>query len=225
MQFFSLPTIAILLVAASGCTVETRPLAPSAPPDAAQAAPASGAAWKGLAGPTDEARINRLPEAWSEGLRGARTGRFTAVLREEGSLLVANSALPRPAPTPGSYHCRLIRLNESGPRSPALERYKPFFCYVEVENDLLTIVKQTGTERPAGRLWEDDGRERLIFLGSLASGEREKPKAYGEDPNRDLVGVLERFAPMRWRLLIPFPRSGAKLDVYELSPVPEQPKT
>jgi hypothetical protein len=28
---------------------------------------------------------------------------------------------------------------------------------------------------------------------------------------------------MRWRLVLPYPRSGAKLEVYELTPVADQP--
>jgi hypothetical protein len=119
----------------------------------------------------------------------------------------------------------MIRLGRAGRRGPAFERFKPFFCYVEVEGELLTIVKQTGSERPAGRLWEDDVASRLIFLGSVALGNEEQPKAYGEDPTRDMAGVLERVAPMRWRLIIPFPRSGARLELFELTPVADQPKT
>jgi hypothetical protein len=40
-----------------------------------------------------------------------------------------------------------------------------------------------------------------------------------------MAGVLERVAPMRWRLIIPFPRSGARLELFELTPVADQPKT
>ena len=109
-------------------------------------------------------------------------------------------------------------------RGPAFEKFKPFFCYVEVENNLLTIVKQTGSERPAGRLWEDDNPYRLIYLGSLALGDEQTPRAYGDDPNRDMAGVLERVGPFEWRLVIPWPRGTSKLDVFELTPVDEQPK-
>jgi len=83
----------------------------------------------------------------------------------------------------------------------------------------LTIVKQTGSQRPAGRLWEDDDATRLIFLGSLALGNEDQPLAYGDDPRRNMAGVLERIGPFKWRLVIPWPQSTSKLDVFELTPV------
>ncbi len=180
--------------------------------------------WLAVASTADADRLRRLGSAWEQGVREARAGRFSAALREEAELLVPNAALARPAPTPGSYNCRLIRLGKTDRRAPAFERFKPFFCYVEVEADLLTIVKQTGSERPAGRLWEDDVATRLMFLGSVALGNEEQPKAYGEDQARDMAGVFERVGPMRFRLVVPWPRSNAKLEVIELTPVADQPK-
>jgi hypothetical protein len=74
-------------------------------------------------------------------------------------------------------------------------------------------------------LWEDERPDRLIFLGSLALGNEEQPRAYGEDPKRDMAGVLERIGPFRWRLVIPWPQQGtSKLDVFELRPVEQQPE-
>jgi hypothetical protein len=179
--------------------------------------------WKGVATDADEQRIARLGLAWQEALREARRTSPRDV-DAEGALLRPRSALPRPAPTPGSYNCRLIKLGQATGKGPAFERFKPFFCYVEVEGDLLTIVKQTGSQRPAGRLWEDDRPDRLIFLGSLGLGDEQQPLAYGEDPKRDMAGALERFAPFKWRLVIPWPQSSSKLDVFELTPVAQQPQ-
>jgi hypothetical protein len=221
-QSFLAALLAASSLAMSGCAGLQRPkvqpqtVAVTPPPTKADR-------WLAVANAEDIDRLSRLPSAWSEGLREARAGRFAAAIRDEGDLLRLDAALARPAPTPGSYYCRLVRLGRTASRSPAFERFKPFFCYVEVENDLLTIVKQTGSERPAGRLWEDDVATRLIFLGSLALGNEEQPKAYGEDPRRDMAGVVERIGPMRWRLVVPWPRSGAKLELFELTPVAEQP--
>lgn len=179
--------------------------------------------WEGVATDADEARLSRIGLAWQEALQEAERG-FSKEIEAEGPLLRPRAALPRPAPTPGSYNCRLIKLGKATSKAAPFERFKPFFCYVEVEGDLLTIVKQTGSQRPAGRLWEDDRPDRLIFLGSLALGGEEQPLAYGEDHKRDMAGVFERIAPFRWRLVIPWPQSSSKLDVFELTPVAQQPK-
>jgi hypothetical protein len=179
--------------------------------------------WKGVATDADEQRISRLGLAWQEALQEARRTSAREI-DAEGALLRPRAGLARPAPTPGSYNCRLIKLGRVASRGPAFERFKPFFCYVEVEGDLLTIVKQTGSQRPAGRLWDDDRSDRLIFLGSLALGDEQQPRAYGEDDKRDMAGVLERIAPFKWRLVIPWPQSTSKLDVFELTPVAQQPQ-
>jgi hypothetical protein len=179
--------------------------------------------WQGIATDADKARISRLGLACQEGLQEAKRSAGRDV-DAEGALLRPRAALPRPAPSPGSYYCRLVKLGRAVDKGPAFEKFKPFFCYVEVEGDLLTIVKQTGSQRPAGRLWEDDKPDRLIFLGSLALGDEQQPVAYAEDPKRDMAGVLERIGPFRWRLVIPWPQNSSKLDVFELKPVEQQPQ-
>jgi len=181
--------------------------------------------WTGVASDADRDRINRTALAWQLGLAEARERGFRDAIRSEGKLLVSGGGLARPAPTPGSYRCRLVTLGRSGKRGPAFERFKPFFCYIDVEGDLFTIVKQTGSQRPAGRLWADQIATRMIFLGSLALGNEEEARAYGADPRRDVAGVFERIAPFVWRLVIPFAQDGTTLQVFELTPVPEQPKT
>lgn len=210
------------LVLLGGC--ETKPkLPPGARPVVEVQPPLKSNAWKGLATQADQDRLARIDSAWQQALTEAGKS-FGGEIRKEGVLLKPRAALPRPAPTPGSYNCRLIKLGQSAPKTRAFESFKPFFCYVEVEGDLLTIVKQTGSQRPAGRLWEDDNADRLIFLGSLALGDEQQPLAYGDDPKRDMAGVLERIGPFRWRLVIPWPQSSSKLDVFELTPVANQPQ-
>ena len=217
--------LAALALGMAGCAGLGRPRTTPVRAVVLAPVPTKADRWLAVASAADTDRLRRLGLAWDQGLREARAGRFGAALREEGELLAPNAALARPAPTPGSYNCRLLRLGKTGRRAPAFERFKPFFCYVEVEADLLTIVKQTGSERPAGRLWEDDVATRLIFLGSVALGNEEQPKAYGEDQARDMAGLFERVGPMRFRLVVPWPRSNAKLEVIELTPVADQPKS
>src|SRR5689334_10962029 len=206
-----------LLGLLAGCA--TRPkLPPGVHASVEVGPPLKSDAWKAVATAADEDRLARLGLAWQEALDEA--GKTNAAdIRREGKLLLPRSALPRPEPTPGSYNCRLIKLGKATLKSKPYETLKPFFCYVEVEDDLLTIVKQTGSQRPAGRLWADDDSTRLVFLGSLALGDETAPIAYGDDPKRDMAGVLERIGPFKWRLVIPWPQSTSKLDVFELTPV------
>ena len=210
----------MVMLALAACKVpekeKPRPVI-SAPP------PTKGEIWQNIASSEDASRIGRVGTAWSTGLAEARAGGFIDAIRAEGKLLNANAAQAKPAPTPGSYSCRMIRLGKENKRGPAFQKFKPFFCYVGVEGDLFTIVKQTGSQRPAGRLWEDDNPTRLVFLGTIALGSEEEARAYGEDPKRDTAGILERIAPFTWRLVIPFTQSGARLDVFELTPVADQP--
>ena len=214
-------TMLALAVLASACVTKPK-LPPGITPTVEVGAPLKSDVWKQVATAADEDRIARVGLAWQEALAEARKTN-EADVRREGALLKPRGALARPAPTPGSYNCRLIKLGRATAKGKALESFKPFFCYVEVEGDLLTIVKQTGSQRPAGRLWEDDDSTRLIFLGSLALGDGQQPIAYGDDSKRDMAGVFERIAPFRWRLVIPWPQSTSKLDVFELTPVTLQP--
>src|SRR6478672_9549167 len=197
---------AILAMALLSACATKPHLPPGVHPTVEVGPPLKSEAWKAVATAADKDRLARLGLAWQEALDEA--GKTNAAdLRREGKLLMPRSALPRPDPTPGSYYCRLIKLGRATAKSKPYETFKPFFCYVEVEDDLLTIVKQTGSQRPAGRLWADDESTRLVFLGSLALGDETAPLAYGDDSKRDMAGVLERIGPFRWRLVIPWPQS------------------
>lgn len=207
----------------AGCVAGKPKLPPGVRPSVEVGPPPKSDVWKAVATAEDRDRLARLGLAWQEAIgdAGKTNG---AEIRREGKLLSPRAALPRPDPTPGSYNCRLIRLGKATQKSRPYEMFKPFFCYVEVEDDLLTIVKQTGSQRPAGRLWQDDDPTRLVFLGSLALGDETSPLAYGDDPKRNMAGVLERIGPFRWRLVIPWPQTTSKLDVFELTPVAQQPE-
>ena len=163
--------IAALLALAllAGCAHKPK-LPPGVTPSVQVGPPLTSEAWKSVATAADEDRLSRLGLAWQEALAEAKKG-DAADVRKEGKLLLPRSGLPRPAPTPGSYNCRLIKLGKATAKGKPYESFKPFFCYVQIEGDQLTIVKQTGSQRPAGRLWDDDDDNRMIFLGSLALGD------------------------------------------------------
>jgi hypothetical protein len=177
--------------------------------------------WMSLAAEEDQGRIARLAEAWQAALEEARSGGFETALKEEGELLVPDAALGAPSPPPGSYRCRVIKIGTQDGEGQAFTAYKPFFCYVEAEGSRLNITKQTGSQRPAGWLYKDHEENRLIFLGTLALGDEKEPLPYGENHDRDMAGVIERVAPYRYRLVIPWPKTESKLDVIELVPAPQ----
>jgi hypothetical protein len=220
VQVYRAALLGALAAAASGCML---PKAAPVGTTVTAVAPRSDG-WNGVASDADRNRIARAALAWQQGLAEANARGFRSDIRAEGKLLAIGAALSRPAPTPGSYSCRVVTLGRSAKRGPAFEKFKPFFCYIDLEGDLFTIVKQTGSQRPAGRLWPDPNPNRLIFLGSLALGNEDEARAYGDDPRRDVAGIFERIAPFVWRLVIPFPQDGTKLQVFELTPVPIQPK-
>ncbi|MBX3561837.1 MAG: DUF4893 domain-containing protein [Sphingomonas sp.] len=187
-----------------------------APPDAV-AAPPEADNWRREIRPADAELLDRLSDAWRDGLGEARERGFGRQIDAEGALLVAGGGLPRAALPPGSYRCRLIRLG-AGVRRAAFTAYPAYFCHVGAEDALLAFTKQTGSERPAGYIWAD-GDMRGVFLGALVQGTETEVRAYGQDTARDLVGVVERVGPFRYRLIMPWPRNGAKADVLELVPV------
>ena len=181
------------------------------------------AEWQQAATPEDGEKIGRIAAAWSEALADARRAGFSSALKAEGPLLDPDAALARAAPPPGAYNCRLVKLGAQPDRGKAYVAYKPFFCFIGVSDDQLFIRKQGGSRRPGGYLFDTAETSKLIFLGSEALGTEEAPLAYGEDPARNMAGVVERVGDFRYRLVIPWPREGSKLDVFELIPLPQQP--
>ena len=220
---------ALPLLLLAGCTtLEQEPAIAETAASAIVVEEDPDADWQGYANIADVDRIGLIDEAWAEGLEAVRKAGFANAVDGQGELLDPAAGLAKPDPTPGSYECRLVKLGQAKPSDPMYIAYNPFFCYVEVEDvegdaeGRFTIVKQTGSQRPAGRLW--DAGERYVFLGSLALGGEREPLAYGEDPERDMAGVWERIGPFRWRLVIPYPRNGGIIDVFELTPVADQPE-
>ena len=112
-------------LAASGC-VMPKPVVPAGTRVATVVTKSD--AWNRIASDADRARISRASLAWQQGLAEARARGFGGEIRGEGRLLVSGAALARPAPTPGSYSCRVISLGRSAKRGPAFEKFKPFFC-------------------------------------------------------------------------------------------------
>jgi hypothetical protein len=59
----------------------------------------------------------------------------------------------------------------------------------------------------------------MIFLGTLILGDETRALRYSRDEERDMIGIVERIADNRWRLVFPRPHFESLLDVIELTPV------
>lgn len=202
--------LAVLSVMLGGCGTGARRVASVSvmPPP-----PLPDPGWRGLASAADQLRIDGLAGQWQQAL-GAIPKARQALVTGEGALLDPKGALEAPDLTPGSYRCRLVRLG--GPRGIA--SFKPDFCYVDGTADKKSFTKQTGENLPGGWLYSD-GAKRQVFLGTLRGRDVTIAPAYGGgQPAKDVVAVLERVAPFRWRMVVPRTDNGT-LDIYELVPV------
>ncbi len=212
--------VTAVCVGVSGCARTPSPRAAGAKVEVASPTDASSlpADWKQVATTADLDRIGRTGDAWAQGLKEARTRHHDADIVREGPLLDPAAALPRPAPPPGTYHCRIVKLGFGiTGRGRAFQSFKPFTCFLSVEASLLVFIKANGTDLPAGRLW-DDGDTRLVFLGAMARRQGVAAPAYSTDPSRDRSGVVERVGDFRWRLVTPWQSKDARIEVMELIP-------
>lgn len=190
---------------------------PAVPPPEEASVPV----WTEVVVPEDRERLRRLPEAWTTALAQAREAGYAPELEALGPLADPAAALPDPAPRPGRYRCRTIKIgSQSG--LLAFVAYSWFECEVSTSGELLRLDKLTGSQRQHGTLYPDT-EHRLVFVGTLAlgSGETAAP-TYGADPERNVVGVMQRIGPGRWRLVQPWPRYESLLDLLVLEPVQDQ---
>jgi hypothetical protein len=90
---------------------------------------------------------------------------------------------------------------------------------VSNEGEVLSLFKETGSQRQVGLLLADSP-SRMVFVGTLVLGDEQRALDYGQDADRDMIGLFERIGERRWRLSLPWPRFESQLDVVELVPAP-----
>lgn len=200
---------ALLLALLAGCA--TVPVEVATEPEAVEERPG----WLNVLSADDALRLEQLEGAFGQALAEARRRGFARHLAREGPLLDPGAGLPRAILPPGPYRCRTLRFGGQARGRP----YLPFasaFCHVVHEGELLSLTRGSGRERPGGYLWED-GPDRMIFIGATALSGEALPPAYGDRPERDLVGLLERVGTFRYRLVL-LPSAPGRVDVIELIP-------
>ncbi len=204
------PVIAGLTLLASACA--TPPPPPPPPPiDGTTALPD----WRAVIQPEDRIRLQRLDAAWSAALSEARKAGRAEQLRELGEAADPQARERGTAlPPPGDYRCRTLKL---GVGSLGLVAYGWFDCRIERTARGLRFTKISGSQRPTGLIFPDT-EQRGVFLGSLSLGDEPPARSYGAQRERDIVAVVERIGPARWRLAAPWPHLESKLDVIELTP-------
>jgi len=221
--------VAALALFSSACEQAAPPASDRAPtpagPAPAASVPADGdgqevqasADWRDVATSEDASRLGRLDQAWRMA-RAEADRNFAGEVEALGPLVDPNAGQAgRLQPPPGVYRCRSIKLGSNSPGGLGYLEYPFFRCTVELTpgGDLI-LTKTTGSQRTRGLLYPDTDR-RLVFIGAQAWGSQESGyPAYGQMPERDQIGLLERIGSRRWRLVLPWPKQESKLEILEL---------
>jgi hypothetical protein len=178
----------------------------------------AGTQWRAVATEDDRGRLRDWRDAWTEALAQANRSNAAAITAG-GALFEPDTALADAQPPLGDYACRTFKLGRNA-RGGMLDyvEYPSFRCRIAEHDGRLSFTKLTGSQRPTGNIFADNGR-RVIFLGTLILGDETRALRYGRDEERDMIGIIERVGDSRWRLVFPRPHYESLLDVIELTPV------
>jgi hypothetical protein len=174
-------------------------------------------AWRDAATPQDRERLSQWRKSFVDALVAARKSGHSAEIAREGVLLDPDSALGGQQLPNGMYRCRVIKLGAKSEGMLDYVSYPAFRCRIQAERDLQRLEKLSGLQRYVGLIFPND-QMRRVFLGTLVLGDETRAMQYAEDPNRDIVGFIERVGEKRWRLIVPKPQFESQLDVMELVP-------
>ena len=174
-------------------------------------------AWRDVATPRDRERLRDWRKTFVVALSAARKSGHAADIAREGALLKPDAALGGQGVPNGMYRCRVIKVGAKTEGMLDYVAYPAFSCRVRAERDLQRLEKLSGSQRYVGLIFPNDAM-RQIFLGTLVLGDETRAMQYGEDPDRNIAGYIERIGPSRWRLLMPKPQFESQIDVMELVP-------
>jgi hypothetical protein len=216
MRRFPMSLVLLTLAGlATGCATKE----PCLPTDVAsnQAGANGKPDWHDFITDPDHLRLRAWRKAMVDGLTKARASGNGAKIDAEGKLLDPDAGIDDAALPVGFYHCRVIKLGAKEAGHAEYTAYPTHRCQVRPSGDLTRLVELEGLQKPSGHLYQD-GPSRVIFLGTMILGDEVKPIAYGRDADRDIVGIVQRVEPKRWRMIIPQPAWESLADVLELTP-------
>lgn len=181
--------------------------------------------WQAVITDHDRGRLARLSGAWEQARADIASAGADAQLAALGPVVPALAGTgpmgEMPAevalPGPGDYRCRTIRLGwrQGTPRStPPVQAGEWAPCRLAADGILLRFETAPDDQQFFGALYPDV--DRLIFLGSVALDGEMGRLHYGEDADRDQLGVLTMVAPGHWRIALPWPRWNARLVLIEM---------
>jgi hypothetical protein len=174
-------------------------------------------AWRDVATPGDRERLRDWRRTFVDALTAARKSGHSAEIAKEGALLDPDSARAGEKLPNGMYRCRVIKIGAKSVGMLDFVAYPAFTCRIRAEHDLQRLEKLSGSQRYVGLIFPNDAM-REIFLGTLVLGDENRAMQYGEDPDRNIAGYIERSGDKRWRLVMPKPQFESQLDVMELVP-------
>lgn len=174
--------------------------------------------WRRIATEADRRRLRDWRDAWIEALAQARGEGHASDIAAEGALLDPDLAVDDASLPPGDYVCRTVKLGSREPGVvPSFNAEAPASCRIGTIDTRMTFARLDGAQRPIGRLYLDN-ELRLVFLGTLQLTDEARAYQYGVDPDRDMIGLVQRIGERRWRLVLPRPAHESLLDVIELTP-------
>lgn len=191
-------------------------------PNGAAAQRTDGSGWRRLATAPDRSRLRSWRSAWTEALgavRGDRAG--MAAIARDPALFDPDRPLTGALPPVGDYECRMVKLGRLGRVGAVYAEQGWSRCRIDDDDrreatGARRLIGLDGRQRPVGLLYPDTDA-RSVFLGSMVLAD-ERPLDYGRDTGRDMVGMMERIGPTRWRLVLPHPAYQSVLDLMELRP-------
>jgi Domain of unknown function (DUF4893) len=176
---------------------------------------AAQAGWQDEATPFDQSRLAKLEEAKAKGLSEASAGPDMSTIH---AVLDPAAASTSAGALRGSWRCRTIKL---GGMTPDVV-YSWFRCRISDSEGGLYFEKISGSQRVAGRLYENESGGFVLLGATSVKGEpmhhysgTGASVGAGATPD-DAVGLLESTGPGSARIEFPYPVQESTFDVIEL---------